>query len=90
MSIITRDVYSCLDLFAYGTLKQMGMLNALKSLNNIIKTSKYSRILLTLSEFLDMLLQKIDQLTTHHYIARNQSHYLSLVFPMGNLFLLKM
>ena len=29
-----------------------------------------------IAEFLEMLIQEIDQLTTHHYVARNQSNYL--------------
>ena len=29
-----------------------------------------------LSDFLDILIQEIDTLTTHHYIAKNQSNYL--------------
>ena len=39
------------------------------------RTALEERIMPT-CDFLDKLIQEIDQLTTHHYIARNQSQYL--------------
>ena len=39
------------------------------------RTALEERIMPT-CDFLEKLIQEIDQLTTHHYIARNQSQYL--------------